>query len=354
MEKLNIKKNFRILCLLLKIETKNWFQGPMNLILGFGIALYIMVCWLVFKEGDPFLLVSGISVGVIRNGMFIYTRHHNEYRDSGMVNRLNQTSIPNYIRMLASLLFNLITTLGVSIVMFLVGITFFPDQRVLAAKANWAVVFTALTLVWLTSFVMGVFIFTFFKNSVISQMISILIYSTSTYFLGLGFPIDVILNPDYEWFGYILYAWPHRYAINLAQAGFANDTASGSILIIKDLVVNQERTISVNFGFDGKIWLAYLGAFLTIAFYGSLSIIKISNEIRFHRKNQYGLLVMTEESSKYVHQIKNAKNINELTNIYKARDEELRKMAFKTNQMTRQIRDEMRLLEANKKTKHKE
>ncbi|WP_146063662.1 ABC transporter permease [Williamsoniiplasma lucivorax] len=296
----------------------------MNLILGFGIALYTMVIWLVFKDADPFLLVSGISIGIIRNGMFIYTRHYNEYRDAGMVNRLNQTSIPNYIRALASIFFNLITTLGVSIIMFLVGITFFSAQRELVSRANWGVVLTALLFVWMTSFAVGLFIFTFIKNSILSQMIVILIYATSTYFLGLGFPIDVILNPDYHWFGYILYLWPHRYAINLAQAGFANDASSGSILIIKDMVVTHERTISVDFGFDGKLWLAYLGAVIVLVMYLSMSVIKIMKELQFHRKNQYGLFVMTESSSKYIHQIKTATTVAELKAIHREHTDEIK------------------------------
>lgn len=352
-------RNFVLFGMLLKIQVIYWFTNYINLIVGLGVALYTMVCWLAFKSGDPFLLASGISVGILRNGMIIYTTNLIDWKSANTNQRLYLTPISPVLLGSSIVFFNFLTTVGVGLIMFIVAIAFFPIQRELVGQADWLIVLSSFVLVWLTSMALGLVCYKFIPNLVYARMVMLLMYTLALYLLGLGFPIQTILSPNNAWLGYVIYAFPHRFSINLAQAGFANwhgVDGTESILKINEMPIfnNQHEqigSITVDFGYQGHLWLAYLLAVVAAVFYFSLPMMRILYQASFYRRDVHGELVVNQKSSRYIHNLRHARDFQQVQLLYKARLQELTNRSPELQQAIGQIQHEVKLSEKIKSKK---
>ncbi|ATZ18671.1 ABC transporter permease [Williamsoniiplasma somnilux] len=371
----NFRKNLNIFCRLWVVQSRYWSDNIMNLFLGIAVSLYTMVCWLSFKSGDPFLMVSGISVGIIRNGLHIYQKSLVDWRIHGTNQRLETLPIPKYVRAAATITFNLATTFGIALFMFIIAILCFPAQRDLLPHANGLMVISGFFMTWLVSYLMGTVIYLYVKNPSACQMIGLLIYTTSLNFLGLAFPIQVILNNGWTWMGDVLYLWPQRFSLNILQAGFANVTHAFESIKTGEIttwvegqnylgIMNIEnfplfnndgtpvldknglqKTLTVDFGFVGKAWIAYLGWTGWAMFYGLITIYKTIKNVIFHEKNEYGKFAVNQSTSRYIVQIKRAKSKEEIEMIHQSRIDELRNKSNLTKTIVDQVQREMHIKE---------
>lgn len=343
-------KNARVFWLLWVVQTKYWADNIMNLFVGIGVSTYTMLCWLVFKSGDPFLLVSGISLGIIRNGLSIYQKTLIDWREQGTLKKLDNLPLNKYVKTSAIISFNFVSTISIALFMFLLAIISFPEQRYLLPYANWWMVMSGFLLTWLISFFVGTAVYLYVKKAALSQAIGILIYTTSLYFLGLSFPIETIMDPRWAWFGDILYIWPHRYSLNIVQAGFANisyafkEVENGLFVVDRTHftgimnIINYplfdndgkammieidgkwiQKTVTVDFGFGGKAWIAYLGCFACTILYATLTLYRTIKNSIFHQRSEYGKVVINQTNSRYLSALKRAKTIAEIELLHEQR-----------------------------------
>lgn len=311
---------------LLKVQLLYWSQNIMNLFLGIGVSLYTMVCWLAFKSNDPFLMISGISVGLVRNALYIHLKTNLDYRSKNWDDRLTLTPLPTWLNNLASFTFNILSTMFICTFMFVIALIFFSDQRTFLKNANQGIIWVGLILAWLTSYVIANFIFIYIKSNKLGQMIGLTIYFTTMYFLGLGFPFERIISV--KWLNYVLYVHPFRYVMNIVQAGFVN---SPNFIYKPD---------NFDFGYHGMGWLPYLLAVIMIVFYWTLYKIRFNYLYAFHRRNKYGEFVVKESSSRYLSQLRKAKSVKEVKILHQERTEILKNKSPSTKKIVEQVEHE--------------
>ncbi|ASZ08941.1 hypothetical protein CK556_01030 [Mesoplasma chauliocola] len=294
-----IKKEYQVFSMLFVIQVKSWFKNPLNIFLGVFISLYTMLCWLAFKNNDPFLLVSGICVAMTRNSMYIYLRTIIDWRDKNFNDKLNMSNISNKTKHTSLLAFNFVSTLLICLILFAISIALFPAQIAYIKNMNILMMLFGLIICWGTCYVLALFLYTFVANSKWAIMIGLLIYFSTMYFLGLGFPFQVII--EQKWLNYILYLHPFRYSINIVQAGFVN---AQNFHYINDAI-----NINVDFGFKEIKWLPYFLAIFTISGYIISLVTKrvIDSNYKFRSRNKIKRL--RTESKQYI------KTINETNDI---------------------------------------
>ncbi|ATG97480.1 hypothetical protein [Mesoplasma lactucae] len=307
------KNDWNIFCGLFKLQFAFWSQNVMNLFLGLGVSLYTMVCWLAFKSSDPFLMMSGVCVGLVRNACHIQVKTFSNFREEGFTERLTLSPAPQWIQTLTSLVFNIFSTALICTIMFAVAMIFFQDQRALLPNANQGMVWSGLVLCWITSYVVASVIYIYIKNEKISQMTGLMVYFTTMYFLGLGFPFEVILNV--KWLNYLLYLHPFRYVINIVQCGFVNATD----FIYTKPAMGDIASYDIDFGYNGLAWLPYILALAMILIYAVAFQARYLYLYSFHKRNKYGEFIVDESSSRYIHQVKSAKSIDEVKTLHRER-----------------------------------
>ncbi|ATZ17908.1 ABC transporter permease [Mesoplasma melaleucae] len=302
-----LKKEYRVFSMLFVIQTKHWFKNPLNIFLGVFISLYTMLCWLAFKNNDPFLLVSGICVAMTRNSMYIYLRTIIDWRNKNFTDKINMTDINNKTKHLSLLAFNLVSTFLICLLLFSISMALFPAQWSYLDNMNGLMMLFGLAICWITCYVIALFLYTFISNSKWAVMIGLLIYFSTMYFLGLGFPFARIVQQ--KWLNYLLYAHPMRYSINIVQAGFVNapdfnfiDTSEGTKL-------------SVDFGYGGKGWLAYLLATLTTIGYIICLVLKRVVDWNYKYKSKNKIKRLRAESKQYIKAIIETNDIEFLNRL---------------------------------------
>ncbi|ATZ20715.1 hypothetical protein CG007_01025 [Mesoplasma entomophilum] len=299
MKSAKFKKEYKVFSMLFVIQTKHWFKNPLNIFLGVFISFYTMLCWLAFKNNDPFLLVSGICVAMVRNSMYIYLRTINDWRGKNFVDKMSMSDINNKTKHASLLAFNFVSTFIICLVLFLLSMILFPAQWTYIENMNALMVIFGLLICWITCYVIALFLYTFIKNTKWTVMIGLLIYFSTMYFLGLGFPFQTIV--EQQWLNYILYLHPMRYSINIVQAGFVNQPNFHYI--------NEALRINVDFGYAEKKWLPYFLALITISGYIICLVSKriVDSNYKFRSKNKIKRL--RAESKLYI------KKINETNDI---------------------------------------
>ena len=112
---------------------------------------------------------------------------------------------------------------------------------------------------------------------------------------------------------------PHRFAMNLAQAGYANYrgvSGSESILIVKDMPIHNSNgetsLLSVDFGYQGHLWLAYLCAVIVLLFYFGLAYLSLIKRLNRYKRNANGKLIFNQNSLNYLRNLRRAKNVAEV------------------------------------------
>ncbi|ATZ21397.1 ABC transporter permease [Mesoplasma tabanidae] len=294
-----LKNEYKVFSMLFVIQTKHWFKNPLNIFLGVFISLYTMLCWLAFKHNDPFLLVSGICVAMVRNSMYIYLRTINDWRGKNFVDKMSMSNISNKTKHTSLLAFNFVSTFIICLVLFVISIVLFPTQLNYIENMNTLMIIFGLLICWITCYVIALFLYTFISNTKWTVIIGLLIYFSSMYFLGLGFPFQTII--EQQWLNYLLYLHPMRYSINIVQAGFVNAPNFHYI--------NEILKINVDFGYAEKSWLAYFLALITISGYIICLVSKrlVDSNYKFRSKNKVKRL--KAESKLYI------KTINETNDI---------------------------------------
>ncbi|MCL8211259.1 hypothetical protein LD125_00230 [Mesoplasma sp. JKS002658] len=311
---------------LLKIQFLYWSQNIMNLFLGIGVSLYTMICWLAFKSDDPFLMISGISVGLVRNALYIHLKTNLDFRSKKWDNQLTLTPLPAWLNNLASVTFNVLSTMFICTFMLVVALIFFDEQRTLLGHSNQGMIWVGFILAWLTSYVIASFIFIYIKSNKLGQMVGLSIYFTTMYFLGLGFPFERIISV--KWLNYVLYIHPFRYVMNIVQAGFVD---SPNFFYQHD---------QFDFGYQGMGWLPYLLAVIMIILYWTLYKIRFNYLYAFHRRNKYGEFVVKESSARYISQLRRAKSSEEVKNLHQEHSEMLKNKSPSTKKIVEQVEHE--------------
>lgn len=306
--KLNkFKKEYRVFSMLFIIQTKHWFKNPLNIFLGVFISLYTMLCWLAFKNNDPFLLVSGICVAMTRNSMYIYLRTIIDWRNKNFVDKMNMTDINNKTKHLSLLTFNLISTFIICLLLFAISMALFPAQWSYLNNMNGLMMLFGLTICWITSYVIAIFLYTFVSNSKWAIMIGLLLYFSTMYFLGLGFPFQIIV--EQKWLNYLLYAHPMRYSINIVQAGFVN------VPNFHYINIGEGINIDVKFGYGGKSWLAYFLALLTAIGYIICLVVKRLTDSNYKFRSRNKIKKLRSYSKQYIKAINESNDIEFLNRL---------------------------------------
>lgn len=348
---------------LFKLQLFYWSENLMNLFLGLCVSLYTMVCWLAFKSNDPFLMISGICVGLVRNAMYIHLKTLGDFKAHSVYARYDQTPASRVTRTLATMSFNIFSVIVICGFMFIIAIIFFPEQRTFLVHSNQGMIWAGIILCWMLSYVMAYWLITFVKDRNIGQMIGLLLYFSTMYFLGLGFPFKTIV--DIHWLRDVLYVHPFSYTMNIVQAGFANMPSFHGWLPFIDnqgVIHTFSQSMSsltppvgyptgagtsaegyIDFGYAGQNFLPYLIAFLMFAVYGASAYYKVFFSLQFHKRDKYGKYIVNKSSSRYVHHLKDAKSIEEIQLLHSQHIQQLAGENEQMRQIVTQVQREMRV-----------
>ncbi|AUF83726.1 hypothetical protein CXP39_02865 [Mesoplasma syrphidae] len=312
MNKYNFKREWRVFWLFQKIQTKNWLKNYMNIFLGFFICLYTILCWVAFKDGDPFLMISGICVVIIRNSLWCFLKTLNEWREKGVWEKFSLSRVSTITKHSALIFFNIFSTLIISLVIFLITISCFPKQINYLNNINVGMLFLGILFCWITSYVVALAIHQTFKSYKVANMASLLLYFTSLQFLGLGFPFETITAV--RWLNYALYLHPFRYTVNIMQAGFVNAPN-----MIYSYIGSQGTIVTVDFGYQEIWWLPYLLSSGVVMFY-SLIYFSKSKTLKKMTNRYVGIRLVTQiDSKEYIKSLKLAQTLEELKELRRHR-----------------------------------
>ncbi|WP_338971337.1 hypothetical protein [Spiroplasma endosymbiont of Panorpa germanica] len=312
-----MRNNFITILILYRLQWKNWLKGYVNISLGIGVTILTLIIWLSFKQDDPFLLISAVAVGIARNSISTFLRTISDWRIKGFSTRLDNSPIPNSIKFFAIFSFNLFNCMFVTLLVFGIGQIFFVEQREYLSQINWAMLLTGLFLIWLISILLSYVIYIAFKSQQVILAIATLLYFFITYLLGLGFPYHLIIQ--YEWLKILLYFIPHRYMINVLQAAWVNAPN-----MKYDFYSGSELKWSVDFGFNGQLWIPYLVTIIMIIVFTLIILINFIWTNRFHQIEATGFRSFKARGLKYIDEIKGISDLQTLEAINKTRELEIR------------------------------
>ncbi|QEH62093.1 hypothetical protein SCHIN_v1c08980 [Spiroplasma chinense] len=312
--KLKERKNLRIFYHFYKLYIKSFFSSPISVFLGMIIVTFTLFMWLLFREGDPFILASAIGAMVARVAMQLFHRNLVLQKANGFTTIMNFTPVNPLLRMSASIVANLTICLGMGFVMIMATIAIFPEQREIVAGVNWTMFLSAVFLLWFLVILMAITIDMFFKNAMKGMILIITMYIFVYNLLGCAYPYQIIAN--YSWLNIMLYTFPPRYMMNVMQAGWVN---------AKNLVYNDPE-FSVDWKLKGNLALPYIVTFACIILLLTILIMVIIIKAKYHKKDGYGSSVILKLSTKYIRDIKRSTSFEEIQNL---RKEHLEKLGYR-------------------------
>ncbi|WP_338969684.1 hypothetical protein [Spiroplasma endosymbiont of Labia minor] len=262
-----IKLNFRVIGILYKIYLKNFFTDSMNVFLGIIVAAYTIICWALFKTGDPYIIVSGLAITIIRDGMYTFIRSIIVFKNTQYLQNMRNIQKNNSILIFSLTSFNFLFCLLLVIVFWGIGLIILPEGILYFTIINWPALLSGFFLCWVLSFLIAITLYLYIKNNFLMQTIGLFIYFLSMYFLGLAFPYHVILT--FEWADIFTYFLPHRAIINFIQAAYVNAMSFHYVFTAID---NSGWTI--DFGWGNHWWLAIIATLAWILFFSILIFIK--------------------------------------------------------------------------------
>ncbi|PPE04978.1 ABC transporter permease [Entomoplasma ellychniae] len=304
-------KEYKVFSILFVIQAKNWLASPMNIFLGVFITFYTVLCWLTFKDGDNFLMISGICVAMTRNSMYIYLRTLLDWKGKTFRDKLQMTNINGVTKQASLLAFNFVSTLIICLVLVIISVSFFPGQ--ITWTANLPMLIFGLIMCWVTCCATAIAIYLIIPNAKWSLMFGLLIYFFSTYFLGLGFPFSTIT--DHQWLNILIYFHPIRYSINIVQAGYVGAT---------DFKYVIDGNMIVDFKYAGQTWIPIVAAIGVITILIVIILLKINHERGYKFRSNNSVKIMKSKSKAYIKQIKETNDINLLREIREDRMGELK------------------------------
>ncbi|WP_026389648.1 hypothetical protein [[Acholeplasma] multilocale] len=310
MFKSNFKREWNTFWSLMQLQTKAWLMNYTNIFLGVFVSLYTILCWVGFKSNDPFLLISGVCVVVIRNSMYIFLRTLNEWRDKKFWERTKKTSMSVWTRHYALISFNILSTAVIAGVIILITIALFPSQITLIGQANQLMVWTGLILLWLTCYFVALVVHQNVGHSKGSNMIGLLLYVAALQFLGLGFPFETITS--IEWLNYAMYAHPFRYSVNIIQAGFVNSPD-----LVHTYIGHGGVEVTVNFGYNSIRWLPYVIAISAITIFMVIYFIRSKTMKSIAQRVVLSNSIVNINSVEYIKMLKLSQSVDELKQVRK-------------------------------------
>lgn len=248
-------KSFHIL---FKMQFDHYKQDIVTITYGWTLTFITLFVWLTFKQTnpgafkyDPFVLASAIGVGTIRNCIHATTRILFNYKNQGFLNKIYSTPISKWNFLSSIILFNVLMNFVITLLLFIVAM-FYSDQREILGNVNWGMFLIGYFMLVITSILISFIIVEYAKSVDKSSFWSNVFFYSCVWFLGLGVPLTEI--SQYEFFTYITYLFPQKYAINIMQAGWIGATTFE--------LPNEGNT---NFGYGTNIFLPYLLGSIMIA-----------------------------------------------------------------------------------------
>ncbi|AHI54002.1 hypothetical protein SSABA_v1c05980 [Spiroplasma sabaudiense Ar-1343] len=277
-----MRKNLRIFGKLWKIQFRNYWTDITNIVLGLVLTTFTLFCWLLFTEKgvqtDRFLLASAIGVSVVRNSLYNFGRTINDFNNKHLVQTFLHTPISKRIIGLSMIIFNLVTNIFVIAILFALAMCF-PDQRIYLQSVNWLMFFSSLFLMVLMSNLMAIIVVFSFKNNEVIISIFIWLYFIPFYMLGLGVPYYLI-NSNTS-LNIITYFFPHRYVLNLMQAGWIGDTTMSYPL--------GDGTFAKNgFGYLNQLWIPYLATIILIVIFMAIIVVIFYKNFSYNARRYKG------------------------------------------------------------------
>ncbi|AUB31866.1 hypothetical protein [Spiroplasma floricola] len=317
------------------LSIKTFVYSPINMFLGVFLVIFTLFIWLFFKGDNPFLFASAIGTLIVRNGVQTFHRTLANNKNTGFVQRINNTGLNGFVRPLANILANFTINFIISVFLMFLTLIFFKEQRNLFSNVNWWMFITGTFCLWLLSVLISYSIFIFVDSTTVGGIYASLIYIFAYNLLGCAFPYEVIARIN--WLNIILYFLPQRYMMNVMQAGWVN---------AKNLVfegIGENHLYKVDFRLGGNLAIPYLITFGFIFLLLFFLITFIIIKVRQTKKDIYGTSVVIQLSTDYIKEIKKCSDIVELKKI---REKHINNRKINSNYLKQ--------YDANKKSKKKE
>ncbi|WP_338983665.1 ABC transporter permease [Spiroplasma endosymbiont of Othius punctulatus] len=295
-------KSFNIL---FKMQWDHYRKDIVTITYGWAITFITLIVWLTFKQTDPglfnydpFVLASAIGVGTVRNCTHGVTRVLFNFKNQGFMSRVYMTPVSKRNFIMSIILFNTLVNFVISVALFSFGMIYL-DQRSILGNVNWPMFLLGYLMLVVTSLLISFLIVEFVKSQDKASFWGNIFFYVCVWFLGLGVPYTEL--SQYEFFTYITYLFPQKYALNIMQSGWIGST-------------NFQIQEGANFGYSGHEFLPYL--------LGSLMIVILSCTLIFIYSKKYHSTKYTssnnstiQQSYERINQIKNARNIGELEGL---------------------------------------
>ncbi|QHX35637.1 hypothetical protein STIUS_v1c00820 [Spiroplasma sp. TIUS-1] len=298
-------KSFNIL---FKMQFDHYRQDIVTITYGWTLTFLTLFIWLTFKQTnpnafayDPFVLASAIGVGTIRNCIHATTRILFNYKNQGFLNKIYSTPISKWNFLASIILFNVLINFIITTLLFTTAMLY-ADQRNNLNDVNWGMFLIGYLMLVITCILFSFLIVEYVKTNDKASFWSNVFFYTCVWFLGLGVPISEI--SQYEFFTYLTYLFPQKYAINIMQAGWIGAT-DFQIGIVDG---------GANFGYGIYVFLPYLlGSiviFTTLTWLVMLNYKKRINAIKSTSNN-----IEISNAYKRIELIKKINNLEELNQL---------------------------------------
>ncbi|AUM62838.1 hypothetical protein [Spiroplasma monobiae] len=300
----NNLKTFKDLYLL---SLKAFIYSPLNMFLGVFLVIFTLFIWLLFKGDNPFLFASAVGTLIVRNGIHTFHRTLSMNRNTGFTRRINNTGINAFIKPSALIAANFTINFVITIILMLLTVIFFEEQRALFSNVNWAMFIFGSICLWMLCVMISYTVFLFVKKTEVGTIYVNLIYIFSYNLLGCAFPYEVVAR--IEWLNIVLYFLPQRYMLNVMQAGWVNATN----LVFEG--IGENKVYQVDFRLGGNLAIPFIVTFSLIILLSFLLITFIIIKGKKAKTDIYGTSVVVKMSTDYINNIKNCSSIEELKEL---------------------------------------
>ncbi|OCX52589.1 hypothetical protein BEL04_14150 [Mucilaginibacter sp. PPCGB 2223] len=121
-----IPKSSTALAALLRADFTTLFRNRRSVVLALLVPNIILISWkgLVKHAGGPFVLATGVVIGLMAIGLMGYTISITRDRDKGIFQRLRVAPLPTWTIMLSRIIVQLFMIMLLTLVVFVVGYQF--------------------------------------------------------------------------------------------------------------------------------------------------------------------------------------------------------------------------------------
>lgn len=248
-------------------------------------------------------MISGICIAMTRNSMYIYLKTLIDWKQKGFRDKLQMIDITNKTKQTSLLVFNLISTFIICVVLYLISLAFYPN-KIIVPSTNGGMLLLGLILCWITCYLVAILMYVLIDSYKLALMITLLIYFTSMYFLGLGFPFSTIT--EVKWLNILIYLHPMRYSVNIVQAAYVG---------AYDFHYVVDGKLIVDFGYNQLVWLPYILSLLVIIICLTGIVWKTTHDKEYKINSRSKIKKNKSESKAYIKRIKETNDIELLKEI---------------------------------------